>query len=540
MGQIIPVSGVELPDEMPEVIQLHSEPAHGFDEGGSHVDQPLVQYAWIEDEPAARNYRGLGKALAKAGDLFRRPGYGNGLLLVLPSGQQVVLKSASDLAPVIADRVALTVYLDGKPKGSNLAACHLNAMLKSESFLRQFHAVDLVTPTPRYLPDFRLTMPGFNDGGEGHRFLYVGQPPLVLESLDRIQAFLDVMSFASEADRTNAVGAALTAMLRDHWPGGKAVVLVTATKSHAGKDTVISFATGIARQCSISYQSTNWALERSFVGALNHDPDAAVVVIENARLDRRDSHIASAFLERFATDPEPFLFSTGTGPASRRKNDILLAISTNFGTVSEDLLNRSLPIHLNPVGNVADRLSPIGNPKLEYLPQYRDQIAGELRGMIERWKAAGMPLDRRVRHPFTNWAQVIGGILKVAGFHGFLENYGTRRVADDPLRLGLGLLGAAAHGQGWQRPDFWARETARLGLVRQIIPAGDQEGGEARKRGIGVVLSAHRGEVFEVETETERLRLILERKRGRFDERDVHVRYRFVVTQQELLREEEQ
>jgi len=74
-----------------------------------------------------------------------------------------------------------------------------------------------------------------------------------------------------------------------------------------------------------------------------------------------------------------------------------------------------------------------------------------------------------------------------------------------------------------------------MGLVKQIIPVGDQDGGEARKRGIGVVLSNHRDEVFDVETETERLRLRLEKKRGRFDEKEVHVRYRFVVTQRESL-----
>ena len=540
MGELISLPEPETLDQEPQVIHIHSSNSQQpFDEGDFPDDESVISYDWIEDYPAAKNYCAFGEQLARAGDLFRRPGYGNGLVLVLPTGQQVLIKSAAELAPVIADRVALSIYLNGNPKGSRLSASHMNAMLKSNAFLHQFLTVDCVTTVPRYLPDFRLTMPGFNDGGDGHRYLYLGQKPLILDSIDRINEFLGVMDFASEADRTNAVGAALTVLLRDHWPGGKAVLLLTATKSHSGKDTVIVFASGVARQCSISYQSTNWALERSCVGVLNHDPDAAVVVIENARLDRRDSHIASAFLERFATDPEPFLFSTGTGPAARRRNDVVLAISTNHGTVSEDLLNRSLPIHLNPVGNVAERASSIGNPKLEFLPQNRQAIAGELRGMIERWKAAGMPLDKSVRHPFTNWAQVIGGILKVNGFNGFLSNYGTRRVADDPRRHGLGLLGVATHESGWQPPQFWALKAGTMGLVKQIIPIGDQEAGEARKRGIGVVLSNHRNEEFQVETETECLRLRLEKTRGRFGEPEPHYRYRFVVTYREPLHDDE-
>ena len=172
------------------------------------------------------------------------------------------------------------------------------------------------------------------------------------------------------------------------------------------------------------------------------------MVIENARLDRRDRFIASAYLERFATDPEPLLFSTETGPPVRRRNDIVMAISTNYGSISEDIMNRGLPVHLNLIGNVADRVSPIGNPRHEYLPANRERIAAELRGMVERWKAAGQPLDEDVRHPFSVWAKRVGGILRVNGFQDFLGNYGVRKTVGDQLRQGLGILGS-------KTPDKW-------------------------------------------------------------------------------------
>jgi len=498
-----------------------------------------THYDWNDEEPAPKHYAALGKLLAQSGDLYRRPGYGNGLLLVLSDGKQAPIRTGADLAPVIVDRVAVAVYLDGKPKGSKLPAPHLNAMLRSEAFLRQFRVVDQITSIPVYLPDFTLAMPGYNDGGPHSRYLYVGNAPPIRSTLDRINAFLDVMAFETSADRTNAVAAALTVMLRNHWPGGKPIMVVTATKSHAGKDTVILFASGTARQVSISYQATNWALERSLVGAVNQSPDTGVVVIENARLDRRDRCIASAFIERLATDPEPLFFSTGTGPASRRRNDHVLAISTNYGTVSEDILNRSLPIHLSPVGNLAERDSPIGNPKLEYLPAYREEIADELRGMVERWKEAGKPLDNSIKHPFSVWAKTIGGVLMVNGFKDFLANYGTRKVNDDPVRKALALLGTELHGEDWHRADEWARLAVRLGVVKQVIPPGDQDSGESRKRGIGVVLSAHRDETLTVETEGGILTLRLERRRGRFGDDQPHVRYRFKVIEQTPIPEEE-
>ena len=68
---------------------------------------------------------------------------------------------------------------------------------------------------------------------------------------------------------------------------------------------------------------------------------------------------------------------------------------------------------------------------------HRDEIAAELRGMVERWKEAGTPLDNAVKHPFSVWAKTVGGILKVSGFAGFLANYGTLKLKDEIARLQL-------------------------------------------------------------------------------------------------------
>ena len=173
-----------------------------------------------------------------------------------------------------------------------------------------------------------------------------------------------------------------------------------------------------------------------------------MVNVENARLGRGDRLIASATLERFLTDAAPTLHSSKHREALTIRNYLVITISTNRGSVDEDLMNRALPIHLNPVGNIADRVSPIGNPKLEYLPAHCEQIEAEFRGMIERWKEKGRPLDQTIRHPFTDWARTVGGILMVNGFADFLANYSQRRTADDPLRRGLGILARRGRTNG--------------------------------------------------------------------------------------------
>lgn len=486
-------------------------------------DEPAEEAAdfhWHDDKIAKTNYERLGRRLSRSGDLFRSPQDSGGLIRLLPDGKHAKITKGADLLPVIVDRVKVLVMKKGEIKGSRINAADLNAMLKSELFLSQFRAVDRLTAVPLYLPDFTLTKHGFNDGG----ILYVGEEAVVSDDMDAINSFLDVMALKT-ADRTNAVAAALTATLHNHWPGGKPIVLVTATKSHAGKDTVILFASGIHKSVSISYQSTDWAVERQFVGAVKTSPDAAVVVMENARTGR-ERVIASAFIERFATDPEPLLFSTGTGSPVRVRNDFVLAISTNFGTVSEDILNRSLPIHLTPTGNIADRESPIGNPRLEFLPDNQEKIAAELRGMIERWKEAGSPLDENVRHPFGPWAKTVGGILMVNGFTDFLANYGTRTTADDPIRRGLGILGSTYPDQ-WLAPGEWAKLVVDLGLEKAVIPAADQGTEAGRKRGIGVVLSNHREEKLLAETESKFVTVQLEKARRRWDGGEPYVKYQF-------------
>ena len=124
------------------------------------------------------------------------------------------------------------------------------------------------------------------------------------------------------------------------------------------------------------------------------------------------------------------------------------------------------------------------------------------------------------------------------GFTDFLANYSLRRTADDPLRQALGLLGAARSNQ-WLRPEEWARLTVNVGLLKTLIPEGDRGTDASRTRGIGVVLTAHQDETFEVETDDKKLTLKLSRARRRFEEgADAATKYRFEIVKEEPLKED--
>lgn len=446
-------------------------------------------FIWDADQPASSTYVKFARTLNQIGDLYRLPAYASGLLLASPCAliPPTEITTGADLAVIITDRVSVSVIKEGKLKGSRIPSADLSCMIRSEIFLGQFKPVDAVVKRPMYVgSQFDLTKPGFNDCGRGQRIYYVGDVATVVRSTEMINKFLNVMAFASNADRTNAVAAALTVMLRNYWPGAKPIYIVTSSKSHAGKDTIIEFCAGTTPKDSITYESADWALQHQFVAALKLSPDVGLINVENVRLDGRTREFRSAFLERIIMDPEPTLFAagSGTGKAVKRTNNLVLAMSTNDGCVSDDLMNRGMRTHLTPVGDIATRTSPIGNPKLEYLPKYRDRIEAELHGMIEAWRQAGMPVDESVRHPFSGWARVIGGILMVNGVKDFLANYGVRKTVDEPVRKALGFLGAYRPAE-WLSATDWAPLVACLGLTNDLIPYADRETAASRKRGLG-------------------------------------------------------
>jgi hypothetical protein len=488
-------------------------------------------YIYDADQTATVNFPKFAQRLRQTGDVYRATGYGAGLLLCSGCGAipPKEIKKASELASIIVDRIRVLVFKDGKPKGSRIPSADLQSMLTTELFLGEFQAVGQVVRQPFFLgEEWSITRPGYNDGGRGSRFFFVGEEPLVSRGTKAIDRFLDVMSFYSNADRTNAVAAALTVMLRNHWPGGKPIVIVTSTKSHGGKDTIVDFLSGSAPKASISYEKADWALQKAFIAAIKHDTSVAVINLENVRLADGDRQISSAFIERVITDREPLLYSPGVGEPVRRPNHFVFATTTNYGSVSEDLLNRGLPIHLSPVGDIEERSSAIGNPKYEFLPANRVHIEAELRGMIENWKRAGRPLAAEAKHPFTNWAQVVGGILRVNGLTDFLGNYRARRAIVEPTRKALGLLGAFMPEQ-WLTASQWVPLVAHLGLIAAVISKADRESTESRARGLGIVLTAHQNESFLADTENEILTLRLEKARRRFESSKPETRYRFVV-----------
>lgn len=505
-------------------------------EGLAGDEKPF--YEWEVESGLAYNFTNLGRLLSSLSlGLYTHP---DGGLVRDDGGIASRITTAKQLTPLLVDAVQMAVIKEGKHKGEHPSDGILNTMLASRSFLDNFSEVAHIATTPVVLDDGTPAAPGWNSGG----ILYLGaRTPLA--NLDCIPRFLDVMDFDSEASRTNAVAALLTVPFRLQFHGGKPLVLVSATKSHSGKGTLIEFVRGRCQKAEILYESTDWPMQRQLHEQLLQIPEIGILSFDNVRTDSsgKAKVIRSAFLESFVTNADVVLSSaTSRNRPVRTLNTFVVMLNTNEGNLSPDLLNRSLPIRLTPTGDLQERVARTkailgGDIKHEWLPRHRDRIDAEMLGMIDRWVNVGKPLDHEVRHPMGPWAATIGGILKVNGFDGFLTNFGTTRATADPVREALAIL-AFHSGDKPIRARRLAQLAMREGLHKTLLPGVEHSNTSACERAIGVAVSPYIGETVSISTPTEAITYRLVKQQGRFGESHPHYRYAFIEVSRTPLTEE--
>jgi hypothetical protein len=96
---------------------------------------PCGDFMWSVEDGARANYDRLGERLSAFDDLFRNGSNGVGLIQLLPSGKTRVITKAPELAPIIADRITIVIVKAAKIIGDMPSAQHLNALLRTETFL---------------------------------------------------------------------------------------------------------------------------------------------------------------------------------------------------------------------------------------------------------------------------------------------------------------------------------------------------------------------------------------------------------------------
>lgn len=273
-----------------------------------------------------------------------------------------------------------------------------------------------------------------------------------LPALERLpphlRSLLAGFCFRADADLVNAVSMLLTGLLANHFVDvPKGLFLLDGNQPGLGK-TLFVRSLGMVldgfEPRLINYLNNEEELEKRICATLRGRPQS-IVLIDNAKT-ANGAAISSQVVEANCVAPEISLRVLGKSENYTCANDKLWAVTMNDTRVSPDMVSRGLPIRMEYEGRPEDRKFP-GPPPIEYAREHRQEILGELAGMVIQWNQAGRPGGDR-SHRSHQWASVVGGILKVAGFPEFLANASEAAAAFNDRLVDLSALAEAVVAQG--------------------------------------------------------------------------------------------
>jgi len=393
--------------------------------------------------------------------------------LVVVTGEIISpILSSPELAGLLNQHVEFYFTDDEAGQYKPLPPAYGNTWLNHHVERGRLPVIKLFTRNPVYTDDWRLVAPGF-DPQSG--IYYAGPPIEARHDTNHLDAVLQDFCFKTPADRTNYLGILLTAILVPRFIGSKPAALFNGNQPELGK-SILAQIIAILRDGYLTETATYNPNDEEFekrLGAIVRR-GVTTIIIDNAKGRGRHPRIESACLERSITDPILSFRLLGYSQEIRAENSHIFCITANTPDVSRDLVTRSAVINLYYEGDPERRTFSIADPE-GYAQQYRLELLGELVGMAERWKAAGMPRASTAnRFNKRGWGNIVGGILKVNGEPDFLANAEEAATQlDETRREFTELVGVLVeHPQGTWTASELAALCSRHGLLATDLGEG--------------------------------------------------------------------
>ena len=298
-------------------------------------------------------------------------------------------------------------------------------LLSKPYFLMALPEIQATVDLPVYDREFNLVQTGYN---AADKIYLTGKSitPRADIGTGHLDQILDGPRYADESSRVNRLGCLLAGLFPTLFMGYKPFILWQANTPGAGKsenalsDAIIR--TG--RICgNISYNPNDEEFEKQI--ATEVSKGLQEVIIDNAKVENRAVVISSSVLERSVTSEVLNFRQLGSNTSITRPNSLFFVITANSPKLSSDLLSRSIPMSLYCEGDPDKVVYPMKSPH-RWAKEHRLEIWTEMIGMVERWKRAGKP-HANIEYRFREFAQIIGGILEVNGYRGFLGNMGAAK-----------------------------------------------------------------------------------------------------------------
>ena len=381
----------------------------------------------------------LGKALHNA-DIFSRGGL---VYTLTPTGDALQIISA-DTFTTWAEQ--FVVGYRQKPSVAGTQTVQLKrtmgehvagAVLASPQFIAQLRPVERFNPIrlpiiDRYGKGLLKILPeGYDDdsctftreGGVG----YTDKLPLT-ESKAIIEELLGEFGFAdSGRSRSVALAGMLTVFGSQLLPKGaiRPCFVYLANAEGAGKTLLVKCATvpvlGISPASTYPSEETEMAkLLLSTVLELR-----PVLLLDNVK-----GRLSSESLEGFLTAQQWSGRVLGGSRTFTGDNNVTVFATGNGCTVSPDMRRRSLFCELFLKEERAEDRQFTQPLETSVLLDRREYILTAMMGLVRNWATVGMPKASRSHSSFSEWADIIGGIVEAAGYPSPLDTPNIAGAAD--------------------------------------------------------------------------------------------------------------
>jgi hypothetical protein len=288
-----------------------------------------------------------------------------------------------------------------------------------------------ITESPVYGADRTLnTTPGYHGGSRTffHASRKFDIPPVPSKpSQKQVNGARDFLlnelvvdfPFASEADRTHAMGAMTLPLVREMIVGNTPLHLIEAPSPGTGKSLLADIITipVTGRSAPImteAHHEEEW--RKRLTASLSEAP--TFLMIDNIR-QKLDSAALSAALTT----------QTWSDRILGRSEVITLPVkctwlaSGNNPILTTEMARRTVRIRLDSEHSRPWQRTEFKHANLrQWTLSNRNKILWCLLIMVQNWIALGCPQSSQTLGNYEQWANVIGGILENAGFEGFLDN----------------------------------------------------------------------------------------------------------------------
>ncbi|EDP61733.1 Predicted P-loop ATPase and inactivated derivative [alpha proteobacterium BAL199] len=307
--------------------------------------------------------------------------------------------------------------------------------------------------SPGYHPDARLLyapMPGFTVPAIPVRpsaAEIAGARSLLCEDL------LGDFPFVGPAELAHVVALLLLGFLRGMIDGPTPLHLIEKPTPGSGAtlmvDAIATILTGAgASVMTEGRDDEEW--RKRVTAKLRQIP--AIVLIDNLRNKLDSAAVAAALTAPFWEDR-----ILGASEMARLPIRCLWIATGNNPEFSNEMARRLVRIRLDPHVERPWQRTDFRHPDLmTWVRANRPRLVAACLTLCQAWIAAGKPRASRTIGSYENWAQIIGGVLEVAGIPGFLGNLDEMMEASD------------SEGAGWRSfvSAWWDRfGTAEVGTV---------------------------------------------------------------------------